>query len=189
MKENCSNKHRPNGFSLVELMVVLAIMTIVGGVAYSVFASLTMSYTTQNVAAKTQLGLRIGVDTIARDIRMAGLDPLNSAGAKIVTSDSTTIQFTSDKNMDGDVDDPAEDITYALAGNVILYTDNLGSVPVIENVSDFSFTYFDSDGSITSITENIRSVHISLTTSAPAGRAEPVTRRYTTLIRCRNIGL
>ena len=189
MKEKFAIKHRPNGFSILELLIVLAIMSIVGGAAYSIFATLTMSYTTQNVAAKTQQGLRIGVDTIARDIRMAGLDPLKSAGAKIVTADSTTIQFTSDKNLDGDVDDSSEDITYALSGDAILYTDDLGSVPVIENVSNFSFTYFDSDGSITSITENIRSVHISLTTRAPAGRAEPVIRRYTTLIRCRNLGL
>ena len=189
MSDRCIKSRGQDGLTIVELMVVLAIMSIVAGAAYSIFASLSRSYTTQNVTAKSQLGLRIGVDTIVRDIRMAGLDPLNSADAGIVMATPTAIQFTSDKNLDGDVDDPAEDITYELNGDAVLFTDNQGAATLMDHVTDFSFTYYDSAGSITTIVENIRSVQISLATSVPAGRAAPVTRQYSTRISCRNIGL
>jgi hypothetical protein len=58
-----------------------------------------------------------------------------------------------------------------------------------ENITDFGFTYFDTDGAATMVTQNIRSVSITLTATTPAGSAAPVERTYNTLIRCRNIGL
>ena len=42
------------GFTLVEMLVALAMASIVLAVIFAVFAGLTRSYTTQNVAAEVQ---------------------------------------------------------------------------------------------------------------------------------------
>ena len=184
-----TNACRPTGFTLVEMLIALLILSIVSGVVYGIFASLSKSFTSQDVTAKTQQNLRIGIDFMIRDIRMAGLDPLDTANAGIETALPTVFRFTADKNMDGDVDDSAEDVTYQLIGNKLQLVDDQGTATLNENITDFGFTYFDTDGAATMVTQNIRSVAITLTATTPAGSAKPVERTYNTLIRCRNIGL
>ena len=49
--------------------------------------------------------------------------------------------------------------------------------------------YFDADGNTTATLTDIRSVGISLTAEAPAGRDGTVERTYTTRVRCRNLSL
>ena len=188
-KIQITNASRPEGFTLIEMLIALVILSIVSGVAYGIFASLSKSFTTQDVTAKTQQNLRIGIDFMTRDIRMAGLDPLDTANAGIITASPTAIRFTADKNMDGDVDDSAEDVTYQLNGKTLQLIDDQGTATLNENISDFEFIYFDTDGAATTVVENVRSVGITLTATTPAGSAAPVERTYNTLIRCRNIGL
>lgn len=188
-KIQITNAYRPEGFTLIEMLIALCILSIVSGVAYGIFASLSKSFTTQDVTAKTQQNLRIGIDFMARDIRMAGLDPLDTANAGIITATPTAIRFTADKNMDGDVGDSAEDVTYQLNGKTLQLIDDQGTTTLNENISDFEFIYFDTDGAATTVVENVRSVGITLTATTPAGSAAPVERTYNTLIRCRNIGL
>jgi prepilin-type N-terminal cleavage/methylation domain-containing protein len=188
-KNQITNTCRPAGFTLIEMLIALLILSIVSGVAYGIFASLSKSFTTQDVTAKTQQNLRIGIDFMARDIRMAGLDPLDTANAGIINATATVFRFTADKNMDGDVDDSAEDVTYQLSGNKLQLIDDQGTATLNENITDFEFIYFDTAGAATMVKENIRSVGITLTATTPAGSAAPVERTYNTLIRCRNIGL
>jgi type IV pilus assembly protein PilW len=188
-KIQITNMCRQAGFTLIEMLIALLILSIVSAVAYGIFASLSKSFTTQDVTAKTQQNLRIGIDFMARDIRMAGLDPLDTANAGIINATSTSFRFTADKNMDGDVDDSAEDVTYQLTGDKLQLVDDQGTATLNENITNFGFTYFDTDGAATMVTQNIRSVAITLTATTPAGSAKPVERTYNTLIRCRNIGL
>ena len=82
-----------------------------------------------------------------------------------------------------------EDVTYQLSGNNLQLIDDQGTATLNENITDFEFIYFDASGAATTVTENIRSVGITLTATTPAGSAAPVERTYNTLIRCRNIGL
>jgi prepilin-type N-terminal cleavage/methylation domain-containing protein len=183
------NTCRPAGFTLIETLIALLIMSIVAGVAYGIFASLSKSFTTQDVTAKTQQNLRIGIDFMTRDIRMAGLDPLDTANAGIIDANWDIFRFTADKNMDGDVDDSGEDVTYRLSGKTLQLIDDQGTATLNENITDFEFIYFDNAGAATTVKENIRSVGITLTATTPAGSSAPVERTYNTLIRCRNIGL
>ena len=48
-----SKTFRPAGFTLIELLIALLILSIVSGVAYGILASLTKSFTSQDVTAKT----------------------------------------------------------------------------------------------------------------------------------------
>ena len=176
--------------------MVIAIVSIVFGAVYQSFDIFNRSYTTENVKAGVQQKTRIGINLISRDIRLAGLDPLGSANAGFIAggTNASSIQFTADHNYDGDLDDPFENITYALNGNILEQTSDLGSGTVaatlLDNVTDLTFIYLDATDTPMALpiqVDEIRTVLISLTLQRPAGREDPVSRTYTARIRCRNL--
>lgn len=162
-----SSASRIRGFTIVELLIAMAIVGLVLGAIYAVFTSSNRSYHTQDRVVDTQQGLRVGLDFMVRDIRLAGLDPIETDDFAIEEATTTSIQFTADLNMDGDVDeDSRERIAYFLDGTGLQrcnldtqYVDN-GSPPpdrvpdadedkwdtLIDNVSNLRFEYFDADG-------------------------------------------
>jgi type IV pilus assembly protein PilW len=191
-----SQVRRSAGFTLIEVLMCIAILSIVFGTIYRTFDTFSRSYTSENVKAGVQQKSRLGIDMMARDIRLAGLDPLgtSAAGFNPANTNSTSVQFSADLNYDGDLDDPFEDIIYALNGNLLQQTSDLGSGPqtatLLENVTALSFTYLDQTDNLLPepvAVDQIRTVLISLTLQRPAGREGTVSRTYTTRIRCRNL--
>lgn len=187
---------RKAGFTLVEVLMCIAILSILFGTIYRNFDTFNRSYANENVKAGVQQKSRIGIDLMARDIRLAGLDPLGAASAGFIPANTSTtsVQFTADLNYDGDLDDPFEDIIYALNGNLLQQTSDLGSGPVtatlLDNVSALTFSYLDQADNFLPepvATDQIRTVLISLTMQRPAGRDATVSRTYTTRVRCRNL--
>ncbi|MGD9058170.1 MAG: prepilin-type N-terminal cleavage/methylation domain-containing protein [Desulfobacterales bacterium] len=187
---------RAAGFTLVEVLVCLALLSILFGTIYRSFSSVNRSYTKENVKAGVQQKARIGIDLMARDIRLAGLDPLAEANAGFISAgtNTTSIQFTADLNYDGDIIDPFENITYNLNGDRLEQTSDLGTGisvdTLLDNVTALTFTYLDA--SDTALAEpipvdQIASVLISLTVQRPSGRDDPISRTYTTRVRCRNL--
>ncbi len=207
------------GFSLLELIVGLGLAATVFGVLVSFFLDFGRSSTTQNAAAEAQQTVRAGLDFVARELRLAGLDPLQSASAGIedISAAGTRIRFTADfcnepignscgaqPEPDGSVEGAGERITYLYdAGQRelrrMLYEGTPSQawtvlvsrvVPNPNNVKLFTFV----DGNGNEVTDNanrglIRAVVITLTVEEPAGRAGTVTRTYTSRVRLRNIGI
>lgn len=202
-KTQDSKSKSSQGFSLVELMIALAVASIVMAAIYSVHNGLARSYTTQNVAADIQQVVRAGIDYISEDIMMAGLDSGGSASAGIEVATSSNIRFTLDRNMNGNIDDTdSERMTYAfnVATNRFdqcLY-EGTGSDDwenLIDNVTNATFIYLDTDGNPlgdpvpAANLSDIRTVIISITVQEPAGRRGMVNRTYTNRVRCRNLGI
>jgi type IV pilus assembly protein PilW len=181
------------GFTVIEVLMVLAILSISFGTIYKSFEQLSRSYTNENVKAGVQQGARIAVEFMVQDIRLAGLDPLGTANAGVAATvplpTSTWIEFTSDMNYDGEIvaTDDFETIKYELVGSELKQTNHLGQETMLDNVTNLSFTFLDADDQPPTATSDIRSVIISLTMEKPAGRGEPVERTYTTTVRCRNL--
>ena len=102
---------------------------------------------------------------------------------------SNFIAFTADVNFDGDVDigDTFENIRYELDGSQLKQTNHIGTEVMLDNVTNLTFTYLNSEDQTTSNIDDIRSVIISLTMEKPAGRAGTISRTYTTTVRCRNL--
>jgi len=191
---SCFSRCRSSaGFSVVEMLLVLGAMAIMFGAIYSGFERLNRSYTAENVKAGTQQSARIGVEMMVQDIRLAGLNPLGTAGAGIVAATPTSLQFTADSNFDGDLDDPFENITYALNGTRLEQTNHLGTEVLLENITNLTFSYLDETGATIPTAQlaarlaDIRTVGIALTVSRPAGRNQQVSRTYSTQVRCRNL--
>lgn len=196
-------KHQA-GFTLVELLVVIAIVAIFTPVLYFTFSRLMRSYTTENVKADVQQTVRYGIEYMVRDIRMAGFDPLKKANAGIEYVSSSKIRVTTDLNLDGNINDTYERISYVYdAGNEqldqIIYGGNTQAL--VENVTDLTFRYFDDgnpeneiiipEGKETdpNIIKDIKTVKIDMTVQEPAGAEGFVNRTYTTRVRIRNLDL
>ena len=186
------------GFSMIELLIVIAILAILFTFMYKGFERLNRYYTAENVKASTQQSTRIGVEMMVQDIRRAGLNPLGSAGAGVVAASPTSFRFTADANFDGDVADPSEDITYGLnldgtCGTCLQQTNNLGTETLLGDVNTLALTYLDDTGTAIPTADlatrrtDIRTVGITLTVNRPAGRDGTVSRTYTTQVRCRNL--
>ena len=97
------------GFTVIEVLMVLAIISIAFGTIYKSFEQLNRSYTAESVKAGVQQGARIAVEFMVQDIRLAGLDPLETANAGVAAGvplpTSNWIEFTLDNNYDGEIVD------------------------------------------------------------------------------------
>jgi prepilin-type N-terminal cleavage/methylation domain-containing protein len=204
-----NNNHR--GFTLVEMMLVLAISTIVLAAMYSVFTIANKNFTTQNVAANVQQNLRSAIGLMARDIRLAGLDPADSDNFGIAYAAQTKIRFTMDSDGGGDfngiVDEANfEEITYEFQGSQVMQTlyetvttSSPNTAALISNITNLNFAYFDAastnliDSSLSpprvpdDKLADIRTVEILVTHEEPAGRDEMVSRTLTRRVKCRNM--
>lgn len=189
----------------------MGISTVILIAIYSVFTITSKNFTTQNATASAQQSLRTAISLMARDIRAAGLDPLDSdnfgfeyaAGNKIrITADS--IDSDTDE-FNGTVDETNfERITYEFQGNQIVQTLYEGTAsenpaPLISNIDNVQFRYLDADNSDLIDSDltppqvpadeliDIRTVEIQITVEEPAGIDEPVSRTLTRRVECRNM--
>jgi type IV pilus assembly protein PilW len=192
-----------SGFTLIEVLVTIAMISLFMAAAMAVLVPLSRSYTTTDVASSVQQVVRMAVEVMANDIRLAGLDPMQQADAGIEEANATSIRFTSDRvpegeeEANGEIDDggfehlnyyfDASDNTLRLA---LLSPD--GTVRqmqrLVENVNNLRFRYFDQAGNETGDRDEIRSVQISMTVEEPAGMDGTVERSYSTRVLCRNLG-
>ena len=135
----CSPFLRCQGFTLVELLVVLAIVSIVMGGIYSVFIRSNQVYISQEEVVAAQQEARSALDMLGREIRMAGFiaahnkkgqpDQINApawAGdadsaieiaALNTVAKTTTLAFKSDldgndNDLDGNDDNDTEAVRY-----------------------------------------------------------------------------
>jgi type II secretory pathway component PulJ len=180
------------GFTLVEILVGLGLASVLMAAIVALFATLSRSYTTQNVAAEVQQVVRAGIDEMVMNIRMAGVNPLNIADVGVKDDySSTQIRFTSDINASGVIGDADyEDIAYIFEQNKLKrQVDGGNKIELVQNVSDFSFTYLKEDELPADSVSEIRTVLISMTVTEPAGRGQNVSRTYSARVRCRNLGL
>jgi len=198
---------RYRGFTLIELMVTMAVASIVMAAVFSVYTALSRSYTTQNAYAAAQQNVRAIINLVVDDIMMAGFDPEHKAGAGFEEAKNDRMEFTSNRNWKGDGiskvkntkiddDEPYERIIYEYDGSQISYRkDDSGLQTLIDKVVDLSFLYLDANGNPLgnpvpgANLDDIRTVVISITVEEPAGREGMIERTYTTQVRCRNMGI
>ena len=178
------------GFTMLELLLVIGVISIVLGAIVGSFDNMSRIFTRENVKADTQKKARFGLDFMIQDIQLAGLNPYEMAGGGILAATPTSLQLASDLNFDRDFDDPFENVIYSLNGTRLEHTNHLGTETLVQDVSDFSFTYFDANGNVLPEPINlpeIRSIGVSITLTSQASRGKDVMRNYNTRIRCRNL--
>ncbi len=110
-------KENNQGFTLVELMITLAMSGIIVAAIYSAYIIQQKSYYTQGQVVEMQQNIRAGLEMMSSEIRMAGYDPGGKAGAAITTATQTQLAFSQDLNGNGSVAavpaNPNENIWYS----------------------------------------------------------------------------
>ena len=175
-----SNK---KGFTLVELLVAMAITGIVAGAIFTAFQSQQKSYITQDQVTEMQQNLRAGMGLMVREIRMAGFDPYGNSGAGITGAAGNTLTFTlvadndgEDNDNDGTTDETGElkeilyDLYDAYADGITDLGRQVGSVAstkraAAENIDNLEFYYTLEDATQTlapADPNNIRSIQITV---------------------------
>ena len=176
------------GFTLVELLIAMAVSSIVLAGIYSSYNSQQKAYVTQQQVVDMQQNLRTAMHIMGREIRIVGFDPRGDSNAGIISATGNTFQFTfvadndlSDNDNDGETDETGEleTIEYDLYD---AYDDGdndigrkVGSVKrsVAENIENMEFYYTLSDNTQSTTPANIdqiRSVQITIL----ARTAEPI---------------
>ena len=205
-----SLKNNLRGFTLVEMVLALAISTIVLAAVYSVFTIANKNFTTQNAAAHVQQNLRSAIRLMARDIRHSGLDPSGSDNFGITYASASKIRFTIDSiggsgTFNGIVDEANwEEITYEFQGSQVMQTlyetvttSTADTAALISNITNLNFAYFDADNidlidpGLGRVPDDeladIRTVEILITHQEPAGRDKMVSRTLRRRVECRNL--
>jgi len=120
MMISTNNNHK--GFSLIELMVAMAISSIVMAGIYMFYQSNLRSHITQQALVDMQQDMRAAMYMMTREIRVAGYDPSRSTAATFTIASIAEVQFQLDDNGDGDFDDgggndPNEQVRYVLSND------------------------------------------------------------------------
>lgn len=164
------------GFTLVELMIALAVSGIVMSAVITAFISQKTSSTTQTKVAIMQQNLRAAMSNMTREIRMAAYDPVtDNGGISFIAQppplsnpppspsvpwltftreiDSAGTLQTIDYRLYDAYGDGDNDLGVAYDGNL---------TALAENIDALEFVYLDSAGNQTANVNNITTVQISI---------------------------
>jgi Tfp pilus assembly protein PilW len=148
------------GFSLIELMIYIALSLVVMTGLYQMLSSNQATYVSGESKIDVQQNVRLVMDEITRQLRMAGYYPENfDDDATNNLSDTNPIHIATNSvlALSGDVDgDGTSTIVYFCldgttvrrrkdsSGAMSSYTCSQGDI-LGENISNLSFAYFDED--------------------------------------------
>ena len=174
-----------HGFTLIEMLIALAVGALIMGAIYGVLVQQRNAYAMQQRILEMRQNVRLGLDVMTNDIRMAGFDPTGHAGAGIVTAKPDLMRVTLDRNGSGTIGDAAfEDIAYrARAGSLRIQSVRdkaSGFQAVVDTIQRLRFCYVlsSNDPQAPCVPEvpaaqlhNVRAVRLTLT--AKASRRDP----------------
>jgi type IV pilus assembly protein PilW len=165
-----------SGFSLIEVLISLAINAIIITAAYLLFTNNQRIYAMQDEMVSIQQTVRPAAEYMGRFIRLAGLDPERTGnfGFQNATN-ATTITFRFDEDHDGNLD-TNEQKSFRAQGNQLqeFFVDTGTWEPIAENIEALNFVYLDRNGAVTTILDEIRTVQMSV-----IGRSQNTIIRHT----------
>ena len=194
-------RRRDCGFSLIEMVITLAILAIVLGVVGQTVFRVQQSYLRTRTAVEGQNNARSALDLITRLVRQAGNNPRNNATVVPLTVMAAggrvdQIRIRSDWNPpNGLLNGAYEDVQFSLNpanGQLMIQDFGLGvaRAPFVENINGFEILCFDGNSNpivpapnCVANAGNIVSVDIVLTTDVPGG--PPVVFRSSATVRGR----
>lgn len=152
------------GITVVEILVALAMGSMLMGAVYTVYANQVKGQSVQEATLDLQQSFRAALLVMKDEIRTAGADPTGKAGAEICIAAPDEFHFTRDVvhvsgkgRFDGKTSGPKEDIRYKRNTNGDLGRETCrpaknggktcsGLQSILNNVDILDFIYFDETG-------------------------------------------
>ena len=161
-------RRRNMGFTIIELLVALSISSILIAAAYRTFTGQHKVYYVQNEVVEMQQGVRVAMDIMVRDIRMAGFKSTVALSKPITINpieegirngtDSIALQYQYngvERSITYFVDDDANEPH--LIRKVTEGGNDISADPLSNNIRDLQLTYgrdVDSNGIVDQWQEN-----------------------------------
>ncbi len=197
-----NNEH---GFTIVELVVGLAIGLILLGVAVKIFLVQQRAYNVQEQLSEMQQNIRVAMDMIVKETKMAGYNPTGAIFDGIeYDATKTQLRILADLNGDGTTTATTNEyITYQHYGDPDFQIKRKGNTsgsfqPIVNNITEFTFDYLNASGVGTDTSTDIRQIEITITgrtdkTDPDLKRADPDGEGYrygtlTTHVTPENLG-
>lgn len=190
-----SDRHHQAGFTLVELIVAVVMLTIILAAVFQLFKEHNFMAAKQEETTRMQQDLLSILTLISEDIRMCGYSP-NGGSFGFSNANATTLICTKDADGDGALDANANETAgyRFIDGNDTMQwydptTDTW--INISEDIANVQFTYYDSNGIATNIIDNVRSVETTITAMTSDARENMLinNRSMATRTTCRNIGM
>jgi prepilin-type N-terminal cleavage/methylation domain-containing protein len=176
---------RPRGgFTLIELMISMLLLSIVLGAVVSVVLTMQKSYVRQRQVAGSDDALRAAETALLGVLRSAGANPYSISGPALAADPLghgtfDNVRAVADFNpADGDVSDPLEDVTVSVANDTMYVRWTAGGTtdPVAYGIRSLLFEYYASNG-------------VALTTASQASMATRVKITMTAISHTRPVSL
>ena len=148
-----SSRNTQSGFTLPELLVSVLVMSFVVLGVTTVYLSNQRAYERGQTQTKTHQNARVGLEMLARELRMAGFDPqdqisLQASPSVFQVATATTLTFLADVSGD----DTLDRVTYRLQGQLLIrefssWNGSIFPAPAVEVVAlglaSFGLAYAD----------------------------------------------
>jgi prepilin-type N-terminal cleavage/methylation domain-containing protein len=145
-------KKRDSGFTLIEVVLVIILVSIIAGITGSLILYGAESYSIQYERRDLMYQAKTAMMRMDKEIRM-----IRSAGpGDIITFTADGLEFV---NIDG------QTIGFALSGSNILRSLNGVSNILAKDVSGLTFSYLKKDGTPAAAAEDIWSISVGLAVS------------------------
>jgi len=181
-KPNLQAKH---GFSLLEMLIVLAVFTFIVGGIFSNLSQSQIRYQFEQEVAEVQQSARNAMDIMVREIKLAGFPKAsyydsgqnwtsansNKVAAGFITINATNLVFEADVEEDSIVDRVDYNLSNGTLSRSAQDKQVGGGAPaavyqvLADNVTALTFTYLDSSHTATATASQVRFVRILLSLS------------------------
>lgn len=144
--------HKRAGFSLVELLVGMAFLSLFGLAVHQCCRALLLGARVLEAASEAQEAARLGVQLIVADAREAGFSPNGPLTDGIQRAGPNVLAIARDLDGDGDLNDANERVSYQYAADRHAILRQQGDAPPQPFLADLDddglvFGYLGSDGS------------------------------------------
>ena len=168
------------GFTITEFLFSAAILLFISAAVFGMLAEIQRAASYQTEVQSVLNNVRVAMQTLERQIRQAGNDPLGSGLTGISIISSTEVRIQSDLtgsagagspdkgDPDGDIDDSGENviIRYNPTSHTLEIVSG-GSAQIIANyISGLSLQYFDESGTVATSGSDVRSIKVTLSGSS-----------------------
>lgn len=200
------------GFTLIEILISLAIMSIVTIAVYQLYISQYKTWISQDLVTEMQQNGRVAIDTMSRDLILSGygMSPAIEGVVEVANNDKLAILYK-DPNKTS-TQEPFTRVVYLRdsATNTLnryeigknaqadlgILSWAVSGTALAENVTELNFTYFKEDGSsFTPVAATLSQIYrIKVSIKVQTSKKDPVTKDWkffvlSTDVRPRNIGI
>jgi prepilin-type N-terminal cleavage/methylation domain-containing protein len=140
---------RSNGFTLIEIVITIVLISIISGLAAVIILQGVKGYSAEDQRSNLHYQARIAMERMEREIRL-----IRGQGADITTMALTNLQYVDINNST---------VGFSWANPTLSRWNGVGNDVLASSITAFSFTYLQQDGATAATAANVWFIDIAMT--------------------------